>query len=46
MADHDHEHGKMDITVQEQTFAGFVKFTTYTVVIILIAVVLLAMINA
>ncbi|MEM9434297.1 MAG: aa3-type cytochrome c oxidase subunit IV [Pseudomonadota bacterium] len=41
----DHEHGKMDTKVQEATFAGFVKFTTYTVVGILIFLVLLAMVN-
>lgn len=41
----EHEHGKMDIKAQEKTFAGFVKFTTYTVVGILVFLILLAMIN-
>ena len=25
----DHEHGSMDIEVQEKTFAGFIKASTY-----------------
>lgn len=41
----DHEHGSMDIKDQEKTFAGFVKFTTYTVIGIIIFLVLLAMVN-
>jgi len=41
----EHEHGSMDIKDQEKTFAGFVKFTTYSVIGILIFLVLLAMIN-
>ncbi|MCF6444374.1 aa3-type cytochrome c oxidase subunit IV [Nereida sp. MMG025] len=40
-----HEHGKMDTKEQEKTFAGFVKFTTYSVIIILVALVFLAMVN-
>ena len=42
----DHKHGDMDTTEQEKTFAGFIKFTIWTVVVILAALVLLAMINA
>jgi hypothetical protein len=42
----DHQHGSMDITAQEKTFAGFVTFATRTVIVILVAVVLLALINA
>ena len=45
MNDQEHEHGSMDIKDHEKTFLGFVKFTTYTVVIILMALVLLAAIN-
>ena len=32
----EHEHGSMDIEDQEKTFDGFVKFTTYTVIGILV----------
>lgn len=46
MADHDHKHGEMDITVQERTFEGFINFTIRTVIVILVAVILLALINA
>lgn len=41
----EHKHGSMNIDVQEKTFSGFIKFTTNTVIVILVAVVLLAMIN-
>ncbi|WP_298294020.1 aa3-type cytochrome c oxidase subunit IV [uncultured Litoreibacter sp.] len=41
----EHEHGSMDTKDQEKTFDGFVKFTTYSIVIILVFLVLLAMIN-
>lgn len=41
----EHEHGTMDIEVQEKTFAGFVKFVTYTVIGILIFLIFLAMVN-
>ncbi|EPX81773.1 aa3-type cytochrome c oxidase subunit IV [Litoreibacter arenae] len=41
----EHEHGSMDISDHEKTFAGFVKFTTYAVIGILIFLVLLAMVN-
>ena len=42
----EHKHGSMDIKVQEETFAGFIRFTIRTVIVILVAVVLLAMFNA
>ncbi|MEM7074162.1 MAG: aa3-type cytochrome c oxidase subunit IV [Pseudomonadota bacterium] len=42
----DHEHGEMDIDVQEKTFDGFIKITTYSVIGIFIFLVLLALINA
>lgn len=41
----EHKHGSMDITVQEKTFAGFITFVTRSVVIIIIALILLALIN-
>jgi Bacterial aa3 type cytochrome c oxidase subunit IV len=42
----EHKHGTMDITAQEKTFAGFVTFSTRAVIVILVAVVLLALMNA
>lgn len=42
----EHKHGTMDITTQEKTFDGFIRFTIRTVIVILVAVVLLAMFNA
>lgn len=41
----EHKHGEMDITVQEQTFNGFVSFTIKSVIAIIVAVILLAFIN-
>ena len=40
-----HKHGTMDITVQEKTFAGFVKFVTWSIILILVFLVFLAMVN-
>jgi hypothetical protein len=41
----EHKHGEMDITVQERTFGGFVTFVVRTVIVIIVALILLAMIN-
>ncbi|MCL6282842.1 aa3-type cytochrome c oxidase subunit IV [Ruegeria sp. 2012CJ41-6] len=38
----DHKHGEMDIKDQTATFDGFVKFTTWTVIVILAILVFLA----
>ncbi len=42
----EHKHGSMDTTEQEKTFDGFMRFTIWTVVVIIVALILLAMINA
>ena len=34
----EHKHGTMDITVQEKTFAGFVRVMTWTAVLIVLVV--------
>ena len=39
----DHKHGEMDIEVQEKTFDGFVKATTWTVIVIFAVLILMAM---
>lgn len=41
----DHEHGKMDISSHEKTFAGFVKFTTYATVVIILGLIFIALVN-
>ncbi|MEP5761933.1 MAG: aa3-type cytochrome c oxidase subunit IV [Litoreibacter sp.] len=41
----DHDHGKMDISVQEKTFEGFVKFMSYSIVAIIVFLIFLAMVN-
>jgi hypothetical protein len=41
----EHEQGSMDIRAHEKTFAGFVKFASWTVVVILAVLVFLALAN-
>ncbi|MGJ8628837.1 MAG: aa3-type cytochrome c oxidase subunit IV [Sulfitobacter sp.] len=38
----EHEHGSMNIDVQEKTYDGFMSFVTKTVVAILVLLVLMA----
>lgn len=42
----EHKQGDMDITEQEHTFAGFMKWVTWTGVVIVVLLILLALINA
>lgn len=42
----EHKHGEMDITVQEKTFEGFVKWAVWSVVVIAVFLIFLAMVNA
>jgi uncharacterized protein (UPF0548 family) len=42
----EHKHGSMDISDQEKTFDGFIKFTIRTVYVILVLVILMAIFNA
>ncbi|NRB04209.1 MAG: aa3-type cytochrome c oxidase subunit IV [Rhodobacteraceae bacterium] len=39
----DHNHGDMEIETQEKTFDGFVKATTWSVVVIFAILILMAM---
>jgi hypothetical protein len=41
----DFKHGTMDITVQEKTFAGFVRVMTWSAVLIVVFLILLALFN-
>jgi len=38
----EHEHGSMNIEVQEKTYAGFMSFVTKAVIIILFILVVMA----
>ena len=40
-----HSHGSMNIEVQEKTFEGFIKWTVRTVIFIIVALILLALVN-
>lgn len=42
----DHVVGTMDTSELEKTYAGFVKVATWTVVIVLVVLVLIALFNA
>lgn len=35
----EHKHGEMDSKVQEETFDGFMRFTTWSVIAILVLIV-------
>ena len=41
----EHKHGSMDITDHEKTFDGFVKFTTRSVIGIIVFLIFLAIVN-
>ena len=41
----EHKHGAMDTEVQEKTFAGFINWTTKTVIICILALVFIALVN-
>lgn len=42
----EHKHGSMDIREQEGTFSGFVKFTTWATVAIIIVLLFVAFTGA
>jgi hypothetical protein len=42
----DHEHGNMDIEDQKKTFEGFVKFVTWSVILIVAFLIFLALVGA
>ena len=42
----EHKHGSMDITDQEKTFAGFIRFSTIVAVICIAVVIFMALANA
>ncbi|MGQ0610858.1 MAG: aa3-type cytochrome c oxidase subunit IV [Paracoccaceae bacterium] len=41
----EHKHGSMDIKVQEKTFAGFVRMSTWGAVISVLVLIFLALAN-
>ena len=40
-----HEHGSMDITVQEKTFEGFVKFSARVAIGSIVLLIFIALVN-
>lgn len=42
----DHAHGSMDIRAQEKTFAGFVRMSTWAVVIVIGVLIFMGLVNA
>lgn len=41
-----HKHGSMDVKDHEKTFAGFVTFTKWSVIVIVGLLIFLALVNA
>lgn len=41
-----HEHGSMDITTQEKTFVGFLRFAAWVAAISIGILIFLALVNA
>ena len=42
----DHEHGSMNIRDHEKTFAGFIRFVTWTFVVVFAVLIFLGLVNA
>lgn len=41
----DHKHGEMDITVQEKTYAGFIKTSAWVAGISIFLLIFMALVN-
>ena len=41
-----HKHGEMDVTEQEKTFGGFLKFALWTAVVCIVILIFLGLANA
>ncbi len=50
MAGHDntpkHDHGRMDVSAQEKTFAGFIRLATWAGIAIVVVLIFLALAGA
>ncbi len=42
----EHEHGSMDTSEQEKTFAGFMKWAIWTTIAIIVILIFLALVGA
>jgi len=42
----EHKHGDMDVTVQQKTFEGFIKWITWSSICIIGFLIFLALVNA
>ena len=42
MADNHHEHGTMDVTEQEKTFVGFMRWTVWILAIVFVILIFMA----
>ncbi|MEC3862720.1 aa3-type cytochrome c oxidase subunit IV [Mesobacterium sp. TK19101] len=41
----EYKHGEMDISVQEKTFDGFIKFTIRSIIFIIATLLFIALVN-
>ncbi len=42
----EHKHGEMDITTQEKTFAGFMRWVTNVAIVCILVLIFLAIFNS
>jgi Ni,Fe-hydrogenase I cytochrome b subunit len=42
----EHVHGSMDMRAQEKTFAGFVRLSTWVVVIVICVLIFMGLVNS
>ena len=42
----EHEHGNMNIKTHEQTFAGFVNFVKWSIIVTIAILIFMALVNA
>ncbi|MGH1424411.1 MAG: aa3-type cytochrome c oxidase subunit IV [Pseudooceanicola sp.] len=42
----EHKHGEMDTSVQEKTFDGFIKASTYVVIVSILVLLFMALVNS
>ena len=42
----EHKHGEMDITAQQKTFDGFIRYSTRVAIVSIVVLILLAVYNS
>lgn len=42
----EHKHGSMDTKSQQQTFDGFIAFSKWTIVVVIVTLIFMALVNS